>query len=115
MSASLDVLEALRKEGSMSAAELLDHLGRSARSIGASLRQLRNRKMVYVSGHVPHPPGTPGALTPLYSVGSKKDVVHRAMTKNERARAYADRNRAMVRTKTRIAEKSKTNFWSGLL
>ncbi len=110
-----EVLTVIRDCGPISRLELQGMVRRSKMGVNDSLLILRRDKLIHIAGWA-RQQGHGGAYAPLYGYGNKTDADKpKARPPKERNAAFRERNRALIRTNTRIRRGSKTNIWGGLM
>lgn len=110
------ILAALENIGPMTAAELRRHLDREKSTLFQSLRVLRFRKIVHISGW--QGPEYRGRRAPVYALGNKPDVVEPpAVGVIERNRKHRAAHAAVIsaRAKVKRGTAGPANPWQGLL
>lgn len=108
------VLNAIRELGPMGTTELAQHLDLHRQTVVQTMRRLRDKKRVYISGYQRQDGGGRGWYTVLYSIGNKQDRPKpKGLTPTERSRRYRERNKAIIALR-RAKVKTQATPWTGL-
>ena len=109
------ITHALEHIGPLSALELSLQLVLSRLAVNKQVKQLREKKRVYITRFERQPDGVQGRCTPVYALGEKNDA--KPLDRNHRrevSQRYYARHSAVISTRRYSKRRTALGVWAGL-